>query len=136
MMPSSWLRLVLRLLLIASGRSYVVCQGVLGSVLPNWRQSAILTEAASPPLSLIPLRDLLPAWSLALLISGVLVWSGNHWPTPLLEQAWARSNPALAVALALALVLGLPVVIAALLVLRMRRHRDKGESSDCAHGEH
>ena len=80
-------------------------------------------------------RELLPAWSLALLISAALVWAGWHWPTPLLEQAWAQANPGSAEALALALVLGLPAVMALLLVLRMRRHRDKGESIDCVHGE-
>ena len=104
-------------------------------MLPGWRQSAILTEAASPPLSSIPVRELLPAWILALLISGILVWAGSHWPTPLLEQAWAQANPGSALTLALALVLGPPALMAAVLVLRMLRHRDSGESSDCAHGE-
>ena len=76
-----------------------------------------------------------PAWGVALVVSGLLVWAGRHWPTPLLAQAWALERPDVAVVLALALVLLPPLGMALWLVLQMARHRDSGESIDCAHGE-
>ncbi|MEN9766789.1 MAG: hypothetical protein RLZZ32_749 [Cyanobacteriota bacterium] len=87
------------------------------------------------PMTAAKWRELLLAWGLALLISGGLVWSGSHWPTPLLQQSWALAEPGRAAALALVLVLGLPALMALVLGLRMLRHRDKGESIDCAQGE-
>jgi hypothetical protein len=45
------------------------------------------------------------------------------------------ADPGRAALLALALVLVPPGVMAALLIARMLRHRDSGESIDCAHGE-
>jgi hypothetical protein len=53
----------------------------------------------------------------------------------LLQQAWAQANPGLPALLALLLVLLPPALMAALLLARMRRHHDRGESIDCAHGE-
>ncbi len=79
--------------------------------------------------------QLAPAWGVALVISWLLVWAGRHWPTPLLAQTWALERPDAAVVLALALVLLPPLGIALWLVLQMARHRDSGESIDCAHGE-
>ena len=79
--------------------------------------------------------QLAPAWVLALVVSGLLVWAGRHWPTPLLAQAWALERPDAALVLALALVLLPPLGMALWLVLQMARHRDSGESIDCAHGE-
>jgi hypothetical protein len=65
----------------------------------------------------------------------VLVAAGARWPTPLLQQAWAQADPDRPLLLALALVLLPPALMAALLLARMLRHHDRGESSDCAHGE-
>ena len=56
-------------------------------------------------------------------------------PQPLLQQGWAQEDPGLAAWLALALVLLPPALMALLLLARMRRHRDRGESIDCAQGE-
>lgn len=79
--------------------------------------------------------QLAPAWGVALVMSGLLVWAGRHWPTPLLAQAWAHERPDLAVVLALALVLLPPLGMAFWLALQLARHRDSGESIDRAHGE-
>ena len=79
--------------------------------------------------------QLAPAWGVALVVSGLLVWAGRHWPTPLLAQAWALERPDAAVDLALELVLLPPLGMALWLVLQLARHRDSGESIDCAHGE-
>ena len=79
--------------------------------------------------------QLAPAWGVALVVSGLLVWAGRHWPRPLLAQAWAFERPDAALVLALALVLLPPLGMAFWLVLQMARHRDSGESIDCAHGE-
>ena len=76
-----------------------------------------------------------PAWGAALAISAGLVWAGKHWRTPLLEQPWALARPELAAVLALALVLVPPLGMAGWLAFQMIRHRDSGESIDCAHGE-
>jgi len=76
-----------------------------------------------------------PAWGAALAISAGLVWAGKHWNTPLLEQPWALARPELAAVLALALVLVPPLGMAVWLAFQMIRHRDSGESIDCAHGE-
>ena len=80
-------------------------------------------------------RALLKPWLAALALSALLVGAGARWPIPLLQQAWAQADPGRAALLALALVLVPPGLMAALLVARMVRHRDSGESSDCAHGE-
>ena len=80
-------------------------------------------------------RALLKPWFAALALSALLVWAGARWPTPLLQQSWAMADPGRAALLALALVLVPPGVMAALLIARMLRHRDSGESIDCAHGE-
>ncbi len=45
------------------------------------------------------------------------------------------ADPGLAALLVLALVLLPPALMAALLLGRRIRHRDRGESSDCASGE-
>ena len=74
-------------------------------------------------------------WLLALLLSALLVAAGRHWPDPLLQQHWAQAAPDRAALLALLLVLLPPVLFAVVLVIRMRRHLDRGESIDCAHGE-
>ncbi len=79
--------------------------------------------------------QLLPAWGAALVLSGVLVWAGGRWPTPLLAQSWALEQPDVAAVLALALVVLPPLGMAVWLALQMVRHRDSGESIDCAHGE-
>jgi len=71
----------------------------------------------------------------ALALSLLLVAAGRRWPTPLLQQEWAQADPGLAALLALALVLLPPALMAALLLARMRRHHDRGESSNCAQGE-
>lgn len=71
----------------------------------------------------------------ALALSWLLVAAGRRWPTPLLQQGWAQADPGLAAWLALALVLLPPALMALLLLARMRRHRDRGESTDCAQGE-
>jgi hypothetical protein len=55
---------------------------------------------------------------------------------PLLDQAWAQAAPERAVALALVLVFVPPGLMALLLIVRMLRHHDRGESIDCASGEH
>jgi len=68
-------------------------------------------------------------------MSGLLVAAGARWPTPLLQQAWAQSEPGRAALLALALVLVPPGLMAALLIGRMVRNHDKGESVDCVQGE-
>jgi TRAP-type C4-dicarboxylate transport system permease small subunit len=86
-------------------------------------------------LSSTPWRALLGPWALALALSGLLVWAGVHWPEPLLQQPWLQAVPGRAEGLALALVLLPPAGMALLLLLRMRRHRDRGESIDCAQGE-
>jgi hypothetical protein len=51
------------------------------------------------------------------------------------RRPWLAPLLAAAVLLALALVLVPPGLMAALLIVRMVRHRDSGESIDCAHGE-
>jgi len=71
----------------------------------------------------------------ALALSWLLVAAGRRWPTPLLQQGWAQADPGLAAWLVLALVLLPPALMALLLLARMRRHRDRGESIDCAQGE-
>jgi hypothetical protein len=53
----------------------------------------------------------------------------------LLQQPWAQAAPDRAALLALLLVLLPPALLAVVLVIRMRRHLDRGESIDCAHGE-
>jgi hypothetical protein len=53
----------------------------------------------------------------------------------LLQQTWAQADPGRAALVALALALVPPGFMAALLIARMLRHRDSGESIDCAHGE-
>ena len=68
------------------------------------------------------------AWLLALAVSALLVWSGRHWGTPLLEQPWAIANPERAAQLALALVLLPPAALA--LVVARGLWVDRGESSD------
>ena len=80
-------------------------------------------------------RALVKPWLAALALSALLVGAGARWPIPLLQQAWAQADPGRAVLLALALVLVPPGLMAALLIVRMVRHRDRGESIDCAHGE-
>jgi hypothetical protein len=80
-------------------------------------------------------RSLLGPWLLALALSALLAWAGRRWPTPLLQQAWAQVDPGRPALLALLLVLLPPALMAALLIARMVRHRDSGESIDCAHGE-
>jgi hypothetical protein len=87
-------------------------------------------------------RDLLLSWGLALLLSALLVWAGRHWPLPLLLQPWALARPERALQLALALVLLPPLGMGAWLISSLLRHPggppanpDRGESSDCAHGE-
>ena len=75
-------------------------------------------------------RQLLPPWLLALGVSALLVAAGQHWPTPLLQQAWALRHPGWPAALALALVLLPPLALGLLLVSRMGRHHDRGESFD------
>jgi type VI protein secretion system component VasK len=106
---------------------------------PGVCQSTILTES---PAAIVlahhntPLwRALLGPWLLALAMSAAMVAAGRYWPTPLLQQAWAQANPGLPALLALLLVLLPPALMAALLLARMRRHHDRGESIDCAHGE-
>ena len=79
--------------------------------------------------------SLLSTGLLALALSLLLVAAGRRWPTPLLQQDWAKADPGLAALLAFALVLLPPALMAALLVARMMRHRDRGESTDCAQGE-
>jgi len=76
-----------------------------------------------------------PAWGAALAISAGLVWAGKHCSTPVLEQPWALARPELAAVSALALVLVPPLGMAVWLAFQMIRHRDSGESIDCAHGE-
>ena len=72
------------------------------------------------------LADVLPAWALALALSATLVAAGRRLPQPLAaEGLWV----------ALLLVLLPPALMAALLLARMRRHPDRGDSIDCAHGE-
>jgi type VI protein secretion system component VasK len=106
---------------------------------PGVCQSTILTESpatidlAHPTTPLW--RALLGPWLLALAVSAALVAAGRHWPTPLLQQPWALANPGLPALLALLLVLLPPALMAALLLARLRRHHDRGESIDCAHGE-
>ena len=73
---------------------------------------------------------MLPSWLLALGLSAALVWAGQHWPTPLLEQPWALDHPAAPLRLALLLVLLPPALMALLIAGRMLRHHDKGESFD------
>jgi type VI protein secretion system component VasK len=80
-------------------------------------------------------RALLGPWLLALALSAALVAAGRHWPMPLLQQAWAQADPGLPAVVALLVVLLPPALMAALLLARMRRHHDRGESIDCAHGE-
>ena len=80
-------------------------------------------------------RALVKPWLAALALSALLVGAGARWPIPLLQQAWAQVDPSRAALLALALVLVPPGLMAALLIVRMVRHRDRGESIDCAHGE-
>lgn len=63
-------------------------------------------------------RQLLLCWALALGLSALLVWSGRHWPVPLLQQAWAQRQPAAPLALALTLVLLPPLLMAVLLLRR------------------
>ena len=75
-------------------------------------------------------RHLLPSWLLALGLSAALVWAGQHWSTPLLEQPWALAHPAAPLQLALLLVLLPPALMALLIAGRMLRHHDKGESFD------
>ncbi len=83
-------------------------------------------------------RQLLLCWALALALSALLVWSGRHWPLPLLQQAWALRQPEAPLRLALALVLVPPLLMVALLLLRWQGqgtaggglHPDRGESSD------
>ena len=102
-------------------------------------QSAILSESPSKPALAHPVapawRSLLGPWLLALALSALLVAAGWRWPTPLLQQAWAQADPGRPALLALLLVLLPPALMAALLIARMLRHRDSGESIDCAHGE-
>ena len=74
-------------------------------------------------------------WLFALALSALMVGAGRHWPVPLLEQAWAQRAPGLAATLALGLVFMPPALMAVLLISRMLRHRDRGESVDCASGE-
>ncbi len=110
---------------------------------PGDCQSMILTDPVSLPSLIDPAplptapfwRALLAPWLLALGLSALLVEAGRHWPRPLLQQAWAQAAPGLGAWLALLLVLLLPALLAGLLIARMVRHPDKGESSDCAHGE-
>ena len=103
-------------------------------------QSAILSESPSVADLAHPTspawRSLLGPWLLALALSALLVAAGWRWPTPLIQQAWAQVDPGRPALLALLLVLVPPALMAALLIARMRRHRDKGESINCAHGEH
>ena len=103
-------------------------------------QSAILSESPSIAALVNPAlpvwRSLLGPWLLALGLSALLVAAGLRWPTPLLQQAWAQADPGRPALLALLLVLLPPALMAALLLARMRRHHDRGESIDCAHGEH
>ena len=80
-------------------------------------------------------RALVKPWLAALALSALLVGAGARWPIPLLQQAWAQADPGRAALLALALVLVPPGLMAAVLIVRMVRHRDSGESIDCAHGE-
>ena len=80
-------------------------------------------------------RALLGPWFLALAVSALLVLAGQHWPTPLLQQAWAQAAPDRAAWLALFLVLVPPALMAVLLIARMLACGDKGESIDCASGE-
>ncbi|MEN9496356.1 MAG: hypothetical protein RLZZ137_1396 [Cyanobacteriota bacterium] len=68
--------------------------------------------------SLLKWLQLLLCWALALGLSALLVWSGRHWPVPLLHQAWAQRQPAVPVALALVLVLLPPLLMAMLLLVR------------------
>jgi hypothetical protein len=77
-------------------------------------------------------RALVKPWLAALALSALLVGAGARWPIPLLQQAWAQEDPGRAALLALALVLVPPGLMAALLIVR---HRARGESIDCAHGE-
>ncbi len=106
---------------------------------PGVCQSTILTE--SPAAIVLAhhntplLRALLGPWLLALALSAALVAAGRHWPTPLLQQPWAMADPGRPALLALLLVLLPPALMVALLLVRMRRHHDKGDSIDCAHGE-
>jgi hypothetical protein len=82
-------------------------------------------------------RQLLLCWALALGLSALLVWSGRHWPLPLLQQAWALRQPEAPLRLALALVLLPPLLMALLLLVRWQGqgtaggglHPDRGESS-------
>ena len=103
-------------------------------------QSAILSESPSVAALANPAspiwRSLLGPWLVALGLSALLVAAGLRWPTPLLQQAWAQADPGRPALLALLLVLLPPALMAALLLARMRRHHDRGESIDCAHGEH
>jgi len=80
-------------------------------------------------------RALWGPWLLALGVSALLVAAGRHWPTPLLQQAWAQAAPGRAAWLALLLVLVPPALMAALLIARMVGFGDRGESIDCASGE-
>ena len=57
---------------------------------------------------------------MALALSALLVWCGRHWPTPLLEQAWAQRQPEASLWLALALVLLPPLLMGVLLLVRWR----------------
>jgi hypothetical protein len=75
-------------------------------------------------------RQLLPTWTAALGLSAALVWAGERWPTPLLEQGWALERPQLPPQLALLLVFVPPALMGLLLIVRMRGHHDRGESSD------
>ena len=99
-------------------------------------QSAILSESpAEASLAHPAWRSLLGPWLLALALSALLVAAGWRWPVPLLQQGWAEAAPGLGAWLALLLVLLPPALMAALLIVRMLRHRDSGESIDCAQGE-
>lgn len=71
------------------------------------------------------LRDVLPAWALALALSAALVTAGSRLPEPLTpEGAWVGL-----------LVLGLPLLMGLALAARWRfaatpLHPDRGESGD------
>ena len=113
---------------------------------PEILRSTILAEAVRDPLNApehkpapapAQWRRLLPPWGAALLLSALLVWAGQRWPTPLLEQAWAQRQPEAPFWLALALVVLPPLLIGLWLLRGLRRHAaappsnpDRGESFD------
>jgi peptidoglycan/LPS O-acetylase OafA/YrhL len=80
--------------------------------------AAAASPASSAPRS--PWRPVVWLWTLALLLSALLVAAGQHWPQPLVPEPRA----------VWALVLGLPLLMALRLLVG-----DRGESGDRAQGQ-